>query len=167
MLEYNRQQLDEIMARYNQDMEGIKAQKNSELVSQNEFAKKFEQIKKNVIWPAFVDVGNQLNNYGHDYHVSEEDEYVDATAHYTPSNITLNIFPSFLGHTSHHLDSSPYISFVSNKYAKKVVIMVSTMMPGAGGVIGTNGEHDISDITTDFVEQRIIDVLQKTLIFHR
>lgn len=166
MLEGNKKELDNIMNRFSNDSNGLQAKKAEERVLQDEFLKEFHRLKKEVIWPTIVDIGNQLSQYQHDFHVSEEEEYVDATANFQPASITLNIYPASLSKASQKTESTPYISFISNRYAKKIGIMVSTMMPGEGGVIGSHGEYDPSEITPELVEKEIIEVLKNTLFLH-
>jgi hypothetical protein len=167
MLENNLQQLDEIMNRYGNDLESVRRSHELEAQARDQFEKGFLNLKKEIIWPAIVDVGNQLNRYGHDYHVSEENEFVDATAHYSPASITLDVYPASLQIDYRQPKMSPYISFIADKYAKKVVIMVSTMLPGSGGVVGSNGSYELEEITTDFVERKIVEVIERSLILHR
>jgi hypothetical protein len=167
MLESNKNELDTLMNRYKEDLSGLAAKRQQEQEAQDKFISEFKRLQQEVIWPVIVDVGNQLNAYGHDYHVSEEDEYVDATAHFQPASITFNIFPATLDRSFYKPESTPYIQFIANRYAKKVGIVVSTMMPGTGGVVGAHGEYDPSEITKEFVEKEIVEVLKNTLIFHK
>jgi len=167
MLDQNKTELDNLMNRYKEDLSGLKARKEEEKVAQDTFMAEFKRLKEKIIWPVVVDVGNQLNSYGHDYHVSEEDEYTDATAHFQPASITFNIYPATLDRSYYKPESTPYIQFVANRYAKKIGIIVSTMMPGEGGVVGSYGEFDPSEVTKDFVEKEIVEVLKNTLIFHK
>jgi hypothetical protein len=167
MLESTKNELDKLMSSYSNDLGGMTAKKNEEKLSQENFAKEFEKLKHEIIWPIIVEVGNQLNSYGHDFHVSEEEEYVDATARYQPASITLNIYPATTDRALYQPESTPYISFVANKYAKKIGIMVSTMMPDQGGVVGSHGEYEAYQITPEFVEKEIIEVLKDSLIFHK
>jgi hypothetical protein len=41
------------------------------------------------------------------------------------------------------------------------------MMPGEGGAIGSHGEYGTSEITPEFVEKEIIEVLKNTLFLHK
>ncbi|MCL5410581.1 MAG: hypothetical protein M1324_01855 [Patescibacteria group bacterium] len=166
MLEENRQELGELMNLYQSDEEGLRAKKEAEKLAQTKFSTDFEKLKHDIIWPAIVDVGNELIRFGHDFHVTEEREYVDAVASFHPAHMTLNIYPSSLEGEFRKPESAPYISFIANSYAKKVGIMVSTMMPGEGGSIGSHGEYEPEKITRDFVEKELINVLKNTLIFH-
>lgn len=159
----NKKELDNVMNRFNNDVAGLAARKAAQKLEQEKFMKEFERLKHEIIWPAIVDIGNQLTGYGHDYQVSEEEEYVDATANFTPASITLNIYPATLDKSYYKPESAPYISFVANKYANKIGIMVSTMLPDEGGVIGSHGEFEPSEITPEFVEKEIINVLKNTL----
>ena len=166
MLPENKKELDSLMHRYSEDMAGLKVRKEQIKVALDAFATAFEKLKHEVIWPTVVDVGNQLNQYGHDYHVDEAEENVDATAHFQPASITLNIYPARLDQSNRKPECAPYISFVANRYAQKVSVMVSTMMPNEGGVIGSHGEYRPDQLTAKFVEKEIIEVLKNTLIFH-
>jgi hypothetical protein len=147
--------------------EGLKKERERQKMEQEAFLAEFNRLKHDVIWPVIVDIGNELTKYGHDFHVSEEKEYTDAVASYHPSSITFNLYPLVTGKTFKRPESTPYVSFVADRYAQKVLIMVSTMMPGQGGVIGQHGSYDIEKITTDFVEKEIIEVLKNSLILHK
>jgi len=166
MLFENKKELDNIMSRFDNDVDGLQARKAQDKAEQDEFMKEFERLKKEVIWPVIVDIGNQMNEYKHDFHVSEEEEYVDATANFQPASITLNIYPASLDKSLYKPECTPYISFIANRYAKKVGIMVSTMMPAEGGVVGSHGEYALNQITEEFVEKEIIEVLKNTLFLH-
>lgn len=155
------------MSRYSEDLAGLKSKKEEIKTAQEHFMAEFRRLQKEIIWPVLVDVGNQLNAYHHDYHVTQEDEYVDATASYRPASITFNIYPATVDRTFYKPESTPYISFVANPYAQKVEIMVSTLMPNEGGVIGLHGSFDLSEITKESVEREIVIVLKNTLIFHK
>jgi len=167
MQENTRSELDNLMKQYDQDLAGLKSKKEAEQSAQNVFMAEFKRLEKEVIWPVLVDVGNQLNSYGHDYHVSQDDEYVDATAHYQPASITFSIYPATVDRSFYKPESTPYISFVANQYAQRIGIMVSTFMPDQGGTIGSHGEFETSQITKEFVESEIVNVLKNTLIFHK
>lgn len=166
MLEQNKEELGKLMSLYQNDQAGLSAKKEEEKTAQAKFVEEFEKLKHEIIWPVLVEVGNELTKYGQDYHVSEEKEYVDATASFHPAHMTFNIYPSSLAPEFRKPESAPYVSFVSDNYAKKVNVMVSTMVPGEGGSIGSFGEYDALQITPDFVESELINVLKNTLIFH-
>jgi len=167
MLDESKKELDNLMNRFKENSGGLATKLAEDKAAQEAFIKEFDRLKHEIIWPVIVEIGNQLNEYGHDYKVSEESEYVDATARFTPASITLNIFPSTVDKAFYTPESTPYISFIANRYAKKVGIMVSTMMPSEGGVVGSHGEFDLSEITKEFVEKEIITVLKNTLIFDK
>lgn len=167
MLDESKKELDSLMNRFKENAGGLTAKLVEDKAAQEAFIKEFDRLKHEIIWPVIVEIGNQLNEYGHDYKVSEEAEYVDATARFTPASITFNIFPSTIDKSFYTPESTPYISFIANRYAKKVGIMVSTMMPGEGGVVGSHGQFDPSEVTKEFVEKEIVTVLKNTLIFDK
>ncbi|MFA5926570.1 MAG: hypothetical protein WCT32_02230 [Patescibacteria group bacterium] len=166
MLDNNIKELDRIMDRYTNDLEGIKQEKQKQKKSQEVFVSEFERLKHEIIWPTIVDAGNELTKYGHDFHVTEEKEYMDATATYHPAHITLNIYPALISEGMKKPESTPYISFQADRFAEKINIMVSTMMPGQGGVVGQYGMANIAELNQSFIEKIIIDVLKTSLFFH-
>ncbi|OQA04201.1 MAG: hypothetical protein BWY68_00460 [bacterium ADurb.Bin400] len=167
MKEKNLQELERIMTLYQHSLDKLKAEREGELQTQERFMIEFDRVKKSVIWPVLIDVGNQLTRYGHDFRVMEEEEYIDATAFYHPAMITFYIFPAVLGRSPRHIDSMPYISFVADRYAKKVTINVSTMMPNTGGVVGSHGSFELDKITAELVEAEIVQVLKNIPLFRR
>ena len=160
-------ELDKLMSRFDDDLSGLESQKEQEKKAQVLFDQKFEQLKHEIIWPVFIEFGNELSKHGHDYHISEQKGYIDAIAKYQPSVISFNIYPASLEKHFHKPESTPYIAFIANKYARKVGIEVSTMMPGEGGVIGSHGEYLPEEVTKDLVETEVTNVLKNTLIFHQ
>lgn len=167
MLSETKSELENLMNRYKDDLSGLQSKREDEKDAQSKFDQEFERLKHEVIWPVFVEVGNELNQYGHDYHVSEEKEYVDATASYKPSVLVFNIYPATVDRAFYKPESTPYIAFVANKYARKIGIEVSTIMPNMGGVTGSHGEYSPEGLTKELVEKEIVNVLKNTLIFHR
>jgi hypothetical protein len=165
MFEKNKLELDQLMTSYGAGLEDFSVKKKTENEQKEIFLKDFEKLKHDVIWPVIVDVGNQLNQYGHDYHVSEDTESFDATAKYYPSNITLNIYPATAERILYQPENTPYISFAADPYARKVSIMVSTVMPNRSGLIGSHGSFDLAQLTAEFAESEIVNVIKNTLIF--
>jgi hypothetical protein len=166
--ERDKRELDRIMERYKDDLEGLKAEKAKEKEAQENFMNEFNRLKREVIWPVFADIGNELSKYNHDFHISEEIESIDAIAHFQPASIAFHIYPASLDRTFYRPESTPYVAFVADRYARKIVIRVSTMMPGTGGVVGEHGSFETSKITRDFVAKEIVAVLQHTLMLdHR
>jgi len=167
MLLETQDELQGLMNRYKEDLQGLRSKKEEEKRNQTLFEEKFEKLKHEVIWPVFIEVGNELNKYGHDYHVSEDREYVDATASYKPGILVFNIYPATVDRAYYKPESTPYIAFVANKYAMKVGIEVSTIMPNEGGVVGSHGEYRLEEISKELVEKEVVNVLKNTLIFHK
>lgn len=166
MLDGTKNELEQLMSLYKNDTEGLQAKRNQEKTEQEKYNQDFEKLKKEIIWPVIVEVGNYLTDYGHDYHITEEKEFVDATATYHPSFIALNIYPSTLEEEFKKPESAPFISFIANPYQKKIGLSVSTMIPGEGGYVGSHGEFDMSQITQEMIEKEIVNVLKNTLILH-
>ena len=166
MLDENKKILDKLMGQYNDNVTELKSRKEEDKQQQEAFAKTFNDLKHNIIWPVVIDVGNQINQYGHDYSISEDTDFLDATAKYHPSNITIFIYPTVAQKAMYTPETTPYVAFVADKYARKIGILVSTMMPDGSGVTGTYGTYDLDTISKEFVEKEIVNVLKDTLIFH-
>ena len=124
----------------------------------------FKRVKTEIIWPVLIDIGNELNKLGNDYHIDEEEDMVDATAHDSPSSLQFNLYPAGLDRAYYTPDATPYIKFYANPYARKVGIEVSTMMPGQGGNIGTFGEYNLTQITSESVEKEVVTVLKESMV---
>lgn len=167
MLGKHKAELDDLMSLYSQDAAALKQKREAEKATQERFAAEFERLKREVIWPALIDIGNQLTRYGHDFHESEEKEYIDATAFYHPTSVTFNIYPATINKAMCKPESTPYIAFIADRYAKKVIITVSTMMPDQGGVVGEHGVYETNQITPELVEKEVIAVLKNSLILHQ
>lgn len=164
MQEQNLTDLQKLMQSHQDNTDQYKEQIEKRRQEQAAFHKTFEKLKKDVIWPEIVGIGNVLTGYGHDFHVAEENEYTDATAQYHPASIVFYLYPSTLKPEFKKPGSSPYIAFMANTYAKKVTISVSTMIPGEGGSVGSHGDYDPAEITPEMIEKEIIAVLKNTLM---
>ena len=164
MLDESKQELERLMGAYKDTADHLQEKKEKERAGVEEFEKKFKSLKQEVIWPAIVEVGNELTNFGHDYHVYEEDGYLDATAVYHPSHITFIIFPSFLEERFRRKESAPYVSFDADSYTRKISITLSTMMAHEGGSVGGYDQVDIYAITREWVQAKIIEVMKTILM---
>lgn len=160
------QNLEELQKLVNQvKADSSYTQKKADMKNDRDmFNDEFRKIKKEIIWPTLVDIGNELNKLGNDYHIDEEEEKVDATAHAEPSSLQFNLYPVGVDKSFYTPDSTPYIKFYANSYAKMVGIEVSTMMPGQGGSIGTHGEYTLDKITREFVEKEVVSVLKESMV---
>jgi len=166
MLENTKNEIEKIMNLYKDDLSGLTEKRKAEKEAQQKFIDEFDKLKSEIIWPVIVEVGNYLTEYGHDYHISEEKEYIDATAVYHPASIAFNIYPSVLSDDFKKPESAPYIIFIANPYQKKINITVSTMIPGEGGFVGSHGDFDFNQLSKELVETEIVNVLKNTLILH-
>lgn len=164
MQEQNLNDLQQLM-QYNKESEAETEDRiKQRQADQAAFHQIFEKLKKDIIWPKIVEIGNVLTGYGHDFHVAEENEYTDATAKYHPASIVFYLYPSTLKSEFKKPGSSPYIAFIANTYAKKISLNVSTMIPGEGGSVGSHGEYTPDQITPEMVEKEIIAVLKNTMM---
>jgi hypothetical protein len=163
----DQQNLDQIKSLMDEvaQTQDVTNKRTEEKEARSKFNDEFRRLKKEVIWPVMVEVGNEINKYGHDYHVDEEEERVDTTAHEEPSSIQFNIYPAGVDRAYYTPDATPYIKFYANSYAKKVGIEVSTMMPGKGGTIGVHGEYAPDQMTKEFIEKEMVAVLKGSMIF--
>ncbi len=165
-MEKHKKALEGLMNFYRENTGVAEAKRLEAAAAEKEFNRNFEHIKHEVIWPIIVDIGNELTHYSHDFQVTEEERYTDATAVYHPANITFSIYPAFLKDYERRPESAPYVSFVADPYARMVSVSVSTMLPGTGGVVGEHGRYSIDKITSEFVEKEIVEVLKNIPIFH-
>ena len=61
MLEQNQKELDGLMNKYQGDLSGLQQKRTEVQAAQAAFMAEFKRLKKDVIWPTLIDIGNYLN----------------------------------------------------------------------------------------------------------
>jgi hypothetical protein len=123
------------------------------------FLREFIQVRKSVVRPAMEEIGEYVEGKGYSYDISTEDDRPSphGRGRSTPASITLTILLG--GERRYPLHEHPGLSVICDKDKRKVRFHESVRSPGRGGHSGPAGEAELPDLTTDFVQERIVNVV--------
>ena len=134
----------------------IEAQKREE----DKFLQEFYLIRKKIIKPAMIEIGELLKSRGRNYQIDEQDEEFDREVKTKDARINIYFLILEKGYES-QLFEYPFVSFIADKRKKKIVTQENTTRPNRGGHSGDTGSYSLSQITTDLVHQKIMNVLKE------
>ncbi len=111
------------------------------------------------------DIGTVLKTRGHDYKIVEEDVSTDAQGTQKDVMISMYIFPSCAGipSTTRELLQFPYISFRPDPYWRRIIVHASNVTLMYDGLSGGRGEYSISQVTSEFVEKELVQIVEGIL----
>ncbi len=156
MKKENESQLESIMQKFEQKLAKSKDVHEQRQSEEDAFYVEFRRVRANVIRPAMEDVGNQLKARGHNFEISElDDERRKRDAKITMS-ITLGGVPS----SAYTPENTVLVSFAHTGHTS-VSIQASTPSQHRSGFAGPRGNYAASEITTDLVEKKILEVLEE------
>jgi len=113
-----------------------------------EFMESFEDmIMKNIV-PVMTEIGNHLQENSHGSLIGN---------HFEHQAIFMNIFPEKKSHNSH-----PSICFMANESTHKISIQLKSFMPDDSGYEKDLGEFDPEEITKEFVEHEIFNLIKES-----
>ncbi len=162
MKQENKHLLESLMEINRQKAEEVRKLQNRKIEEDDRFLKEFERVKKEIISPVMEDVGRQLERYGHVCDIVLQEEIQDQDGKIRNASIALYIFPE--GKRGWRFDSIPSVVFYGIKFSRKVWIHRSTMVPAQGGAVGAVGEFSLEELSSDFVEHKIMDCLQDIFV---
>jgi len=134
----------------------FEAQKREE----DKFLQEFYLIRKKIIKPAMIEIGELLKSRGRNYQIDEQDEEFDREVKTKDARINIYFLILEKGYES-QLFEYPFVSFIADKRKKKIVTQENTTRPNRGGHSGDTGSYSLSQITTDLVHQKIMNVLKE------
>lgn len=125
-----------------------------------DFFNAFEALKRTRIRPVMEAFRDQLRSNGQSCEVVEHGDpwSEDVTQHPT---IELRVEPSFRPCPAYAPDACPWVRFEANGETLLVHVHTSTVVPDRGGTIGSRGDYQIEEVTSELVEQEIMEVLRK------
>ena len=148
--------LESILKTFEQKLAKSKDAKDQRQSEEDVFYMEFKRIRTQVIRPAMEDIGNQLKARGHNSDISEVgDERSKRDAKITMS-ITIGGVPS----SAYAPENTVSVSF-SHTGHTTISFHASTPMQNKRGFTGLRGNFAASEITTDVVEKKILDVLEE------
>ena len=134
----------------------FKAQKREEDI----FLQEFYLIRKKIIKPAMIEIGELLKSRGRNYQIDEQDEMLDHEVKTKDARINIYFILFEKGYESQLLEY-PFISFTADRREKKILTYENTTMPNRKGHSGGTGSYLLNQITTDLVHQKIMNVLKE------
>jgi len=113
-----------------------------------EFMKIFEDMIMSSIVPVMTEIGDYLEDNGHGSLIGN---------HFEHQAIFMNIFPENKSHNSH-----PSICFMANESTQKISIQLKSFMPDDSGFEKDLGEFYPEEITKEFVEHEIFNLIKES-----
>jgi len=134
----------------------FEAQKREE----DKFLQEFYLIRKKIIKPAMIEIGELLKSRGRNYQIDEQNEMIDHEVKTKDARINIYFLIHEKGDISQLLEY-PFVSFIADRRKKKILTHENTIRPNRGGHSGGTGSYPLSQITTDLVHQKIMNVLKE------
>ncbi len=148
MKEESKSQLDNYLKTYYE----LHYDSKNELMDKKQRYKKFFKLYENIIMNNIIPVMKEFSNYleskGHDTVIGN---------HFENKAIFMNIYPEKIRGDSH-----PSISFMPDPENQRISVHTKTFMPDNGGHETYLGEFEPSDITKEFVEEEILDLIRES-----
>ena len=146
MNEQTKSEIDTIMQKYNQTREQ-RQKEDQKRSGRGGLLGKFEEVKNKIILKTMNDLKDFVGEKGATFHIKDD----------IPHEIRLDILPTFhdsVNHTS--------LSFGANESSLKVSVYSSSVDPNTGILHATHDEFELLEITEDFVEKKILDLIKSS-----
>ncbi len=148
MNEVTKTKFDNLFRDYNLNKVDTKRELMEKELNRREFMKTFEDMIMKSIVPVMTEIGKYLEENGHGSLIGN---------HFEQQAIFMNIFPEKKSHNSH-----PSICFMANESSKKISIQLKSFMPDDSGYEKDLGEFDPEEITKEFVEHEIFNLIKES-----
>lgn len=160
----NREKLEETLAKHENRQKNLNEQIERKKAERTNFLDKFEFFANSVIKPIMIEIGDILKDKGHDYNVTFHKEYKNEQGNIIDSRIIMDIFPNGKGRGSFG-NVPAHILFHTETHSEKIGIHENNIVPGGGGGSAgkKSGKFTLDDLTTQIIEQEIIDTIGNIL----
>lgn len=156
MKEENESHLHSIMQKFEQKLAKSKDAKDRQQTEADAFYLEFKRVRIEVIRPAMEDIGNKLKAMGHNVEIAEiGDERSKRDA-----KITLRVMMGGVPSSAYIPENTALVSFCHTGHTT-VSIQASTPSQHRSDFAGPRGNYALSEITTDLVEKKILEVLEE------
>ena len=124
------------------------------------FVDAFRSLKAERISPVLEEFVAQLNEAGHQASVVDQQEASDRNGQFTPASIALRIVPA----RANDMAALPSggsrieVTFSANQHTMKVLVSSSN---NSNGAMGKRGDHELSELTTQFVENNVLKTIRE------
>jgi hypothetical protein len=125
------------------------------------FLREFNRIREAIIRPAMEEIGKHVQLRSCSFEIHDEDERLPDPHRGGGRNpsIAIIFFPGEQRTPRHQF---PALTVFCDKHNECVIFHDRTITPGKGGTAGSSGEVPLEQITSDLIQERILNVLQKT-----
>jgi hypothetical protein len=155
MKKEDKSHLESIMTRFEQKLANSKDAKERQQSEEDAFFIEFKRVRSQVIRPAMEEIGNELKARGHSSEILEVgDERSKRDAKIT-MRITINGIPT----SAYTPENTASISFSHTGHAT-IAIHAITPIKNRSDFAGP-GNYVISEITTDLIEKKILELLEE------
>lgn len=148
--------LDAIMSSFEQKLAKSKDARSQRQSEEDAGYAEFKRVQRDVIRPAMEDMANELKARGHDSQISE----VGDERSQRDVRITMTFTIGGASATAFSPENTVSVSF-SRTGSTTVTIQATTSIKNRSGLAGQRGNYAASDITTDMVQKKILEVLQE------
>ena len=155
MKEENKSHLESIMKKFEQKLARSADAKERRQSEEDASHIEFKRIRTQIIRPAIEELSNELKTMGHNCEISE----VGDERSKRDAKITMSITLGGVTTSAYAPENTVSISF-SHTGHTTISINASTPIPNRSGFAGLRRIHAASEITTDLVQKRIIEVLE-------
>lgn len=156
MKEEHESHLQSIMQKFEQKLAKSKDAKERQQSTDDAFYLEFKRVRTEVIRPAMEDIGNKLKTMGHTVEIAE----VGDERSKRDAKITLRVMIGGVPSSAYIPESTALVSFCHTGHTT-VSIQASTPSQHKSEFAGSRGNYALSEITTDLVEKKILEVLEE------
>ena len=153
-------ELETLLDSYQKKQLEAKLKQDQEQYELELYLEDFKELKGNVIRPVMEEMGNILEQKGHDFKIKEREYSMDKKAFALEARIEFKIFPRS-NEEEFYAENHPSVMFSSDVASRKVKVHGSYVMPERRGERELIRTYGISEINNDIVEKEILDILIK------
>jgi hypothetical protein len=163
MKNQTRQELEALLDSYRRKRQEAKRRQDQEQYELELYLDDFKDLREKVIRPVMEEMGDILEQNGHEYNINEREYSLDKKAFALEALIEFKIFPRG-NEEEFYAENHPSVMFSSDVASQKVKVHGSYVMPERRGERELIRTYSISEITGDIVEKEILEILTKA--FH-
>ena len=130
---------------------------------EQEFVRTFREHCARSLKPALEQIAQHLGTKGMKTRIDEAYEQVGM--HGGQSERTGLTIHLLMGEEGRHYASheQPHLSLHPDKHRQLVTLIQSTIRPGAGGTSGSIGEFNLAQLTGEFLQQKVYELVAEVL----
>lgn len=153
--------LDAIMSSFEQKLAKSKDARTQRQSEEDAGHAEFKRVQTEVIRPAMEDMAKELKARGHDSHITE----VGDERSQRDVRITMTFTIGETPVTAFSPENTVSVSFCRTG-STAVSIQAMTSIKNRIGLVGPRGNYGASDITSELVQKKILEVMQEVFIPH-